>query len=50
MPAYGEVHSQVVQEVVPAALLRVDRAFQAFFQRIREGQTPSYPRCHGRDR
>ena len=28
----------------------IDRAFQAFFQRIREGQTPGYPRFHGRDR
>jgi len=46
MPEYGEVHSQVLQDVV----LRVDRAFQAFFQRIREGQTPGYPRFHGRDR
>jgi putative transposase len=31
-------------------VLRVDRAFQAFFQRMREGQTPGYPRFHGRDR
>jgi putative transposase len=46
MPEYGEVHSQVVQDVV----LRVDRAFQAFFLRIREGQTPGYPRFHGRNR
>jgi putative transposase len=35
-----------LQDVV----LRADRAFQAFFQRIREGQTPGYPRFHGRDR
>jgi putative transposase len=46
MPEYGEVHSQVLQDVV----LRVDRAFQAFFQRIRERQTPGYPRFHGRER
>ena len=46
MPEYGEVHSQVLQDVV----LRVDRAFQAFFQRSRAGQTPGYPRFHGRDR
>jgi putative transposase len=46
MPEYGKVNAQVVQEVV----LRVDRAFQGFFQRIREGQTPGYPRFHGRDR
>jgi transposase len=39
MPGYGEVHSQVLQDVV----LRVERAFQAFFQRIGEGQAPGYP-------
>jgi putative transposase len=46
MPECGEVNAQVLQEVV----LRVDRAFEAFFRRIREGQTPGYPRFHGRDR
>jgi putative transposase len=46
MPDYGEVNAQVLQDVA----LRVDRAFQAFFQRLREGQTPGYPRFHGRDR
>ena len=46
MPEYAEVYAQVLQDVV----LRVDRAFQAFFRRIREGQTPGYPRLHGRDR
>jgi putative transposase len=42
MPEYAEVHSQVLQDVV----LRVDRAFEAFFRRLREGQTPGYPRFH----
>jgi putative transposase len=46
LPEYGEVHSQVLQEVV----MRVERAFQAFFCRLREGQTPGYPRYHGKDR
>jgi putative transposase len=46
MPAYGEVHAQVLQDVI----LRVDRAFQAFFQRVKNGETPGYPRFHGRDR
>jgi putative transposase len=46
MPEYGEVNAQVLQDVI----LRVDRAFQAFFQRIRAGQAPGYPRFHGRDR
>jgi transposase len=46
MPEYSEVNSQVLQDVVS----RVERAFQAFFRRIREGQTPGYPRFQGRDR
>jgi putative transposase len=46
MPEYGEVNAQVLQDVVQ----RVDRAFQAFFRRSREGQTSGYPRFHGRDR
>jgi putative transposase len=46
MPEYAEVNAQVLQDVI----LRVDRAFQAFFQRAREGQTPGYPRFHGRER
>jgi putative transposase len=43
MPEYDKVNAQVLQDVV----LRVDRAFQAFFRRNREGQTPGYPRFHG---
>jgi putative transposase len=46
MSEYSDVHSQVLQDVV----LRVDRAFQAFFQRIREGKTLGFPRFHGRAR
>jgi putative transposase len=29
---------------------RVDRAFQSFFLRLREGEAPGYPRFHGRNR
>jgi putative transposase len=36
----GEVHSQVLQD----ALRRVDKAFDAFFRRCRNGETPGYPR------
>jgi putative transposase len=46
MPEYGEVNAQVLQDVV----LRVDRAFQAFFRRIHAGEKPGYPRFHGRNR
>ncbi len=45
-PEYREVHSQVLQDV----LTRLDRAFQAFFRRIGEGQTPGYPRFQGAKR
>jgi putative transposase len=38
------VHSQVLQDV----LHRVDRAFQAFFRRVKGGEKPSYPRFRGR--
>jgi putative transposase len=33
MPEYAEVNAQALQDIV----LRVDRAFEAFFHRIREG-------------
>jgi putative transposase len=46
MPEYAGVHSHVLQDV----LARLDKAFQAFLRRIREGQTPGYPRFHGRTR
>src|SRR5260370_24503179 len=46
MPEYAEVYSQVLQDVVQ----RADRAFQAFFRRVTAGDTPGYPRFHGRDR
>jgi hypothetical protein len=46
MPEYADVHGQVLQDVV----LRVDSAFQAFFRRIQAGETPGYPRFHGRRR
>jgi putative transposase len=46
MPEYAEVNAQVLQDVV----LRVDRAYQAFFRRNTNGETPGYPRFHGRDR
>jgi len=36
----GEVHSQVLQDT----LRRVDKTFDAFFRRCRDGETPGYPR------
>ena len=46
IPEYADMHSHVLQDV----LTRLDRAFQAFFRRVRAGETPGYPRFHGGDR
>jgi putative transposase len=45
-PEYREMHSQVLQDV----LTRLDRAFQAFFRRVQQGETPGYPRFQGEQR
>lgn len=45
-PFAGQVHSHVLQ-VTTADL---DKAFQAFFRRVKAGETPGYPRFRGRDR
>jgi putative transposase len=45
-PEYGEVHSQVLQDV----LRRVDKTYQAFFRRVANGDTPGYPRFQGQGR
>ena len=45
-PEYHDVHSQVLQDV----LTRLDRAFKAFFRRVKAGETPGYPRFHGANR
>ena len=39
------VHSQVLQNVA----VRVELAFQAFFRRVKKGETPGYPRLKGKD-
>lgn len=45
-PELGTVHSQVLQDV----MIRVDLAFKAFFQRIKRGDNPGYPRFRGKFR
>ena len=40
------VHSHILQVVVAD----LDKAFQAFFRRVRSGETPGYPRFKGRNR
>ncbi len=43
-PEFAEVNAQVLQDVI----LRMDRAFQAFFRRLKAGEAPGYPRFQGR--
>jgi putative transposase len=39
-------HSHVVQDV----LARLDKAYPAFFARIKRGEKPGFPRFQGRNR
>src|SRR5438270_9790654 len=45
-PEYQEIGSHVLQDV----LHRLDKTFQAFFRRVRNGEKPGYPRFQGRNR
>jgi putative transposase len=45
-PAYQDIYSQVLQDV----LRRLDKAFAAFFRRLRDGEKPGYPRFQGQGR
>jgi putative transposase len=44
-PEYAEVNAQVLQDVI----LRVERTYQAFFRRVKQGKQPGYPRFQGRN-
>ena len=43
---YNDISSQVLQDV----LLRLNRAFDAFFRRVKNGEEPGYPRFQGSSR
>ena len=45
-PEYAEINAQVLQDV----LTRLDKTYQAFFRRVKAGQTPGFPRYQGRNR
>lgn len=45
-PSLAQVHSQVLQNVSQ----RIDLAFQAYFRRVKSGDTPGYPRFRGKGR
>src|SRR5262249_32723514 len=45
-PEFSEVYSQVLQDV----LARLDKAFDAFFRRVKAGEKPGYPRFKSKGR
>lgn len=45
-PEYKAIHFHLLQD----AITRLDRAFQAFFRRVKNGETPGFPRFKGFDR
>jgi putative transposase len=45
-PAYQDIHSQVLPDV----LRRLDKAFAAFFRRLKHGEKPGSPRFQGQGR
>jgi putative transposase len=45
-PENAAINAQVLQDV----LARLDKTYQAFFRRVKAGQTPGFPRFQGRDR
>jgi putative transposase len=45
-PEYQAIASHVLQDV----LFRLEKAYQRFFQRVKNGQNPGYPRFQGRHR
>ncbi len=46
MPEYAAIHSHVLQDV----LARLDKAYQAFFRRLKAGEKAGFPRYQGRNR
>jgi putative transposase len=45
-PDHRDIHSQALQDV----LTRLERAFQPFFRRVKNGETPGYSRLQGVNR
>ena len=45
-PFAADIHSHILQVVVAD----LDKAFQAFFRRVKAGEKPGYPRFRGRNR
>lgn len=45
-PEYASIHTHLLQD----AITRLDRAYRAFFRRVKAGETPGFPRFKGRGR
>lgn len=45
-PEFKNVHAHTLQ----AVLIRLNRSFQSFFRRVKNGETPGFPRFKGRNR
>jgi putative transposase len=45
-PEYASIHSHILQSV----LARLDKTYQAFFRRVKNGERPGYPRFKGSHR
>jgi len=46
LPEYSDVYSHALQDVVS----RLDKAYKAFFRRVKKGETAGFPRFKGRNR
>ena len=45
-PEYASIHTHLLQD----AITRLDRAYRAFFRRVKAGEPPGFPRFKGRGR
>ena len=45
-PEYATIHTHLLQD----AITRLDRAYRAFFRRVKAGEAPGFPRFKGRGR
>lgn len=43
-PEYADIHTHLLQD----AITRLDRAYRAFFRRVKAGEAPGFPRFKGR--
>ena len=46
IPEFKQIHSQVLQDVAN----RLQKAFHSFFDRLKKGEKPGFPRFQGKNR